>query len=607
MRLAYAWEDGKLVGAFSEEGGRVGFRYLPAATHPISLSLPLCGGWADSAPMRFLEGLLPDNESERSAMMRTFGARSLHPMDLLISADATGGLCFTEDDSAPVDRRLRKQVATPREVALKISRLALDRGSWQSDDQRSRFSLAGSQNKFSLGRYGSRWVWPNAKYPSTHIIKPDNARFPDAPFVEFATMELAARCGIPTARPAIVDFDGEKAYAVERFDRTIAADGSVKRLHIEDLSQSLGISRDEKYSVSVADVASLLGRQRDGERLVDDWLRQLAFNTLVGNRDAHAKNYSVMIADGGARLCPLYDSLCTAYWPQVSDVLAMPVNGKSKSGDIGLSDWAAEAALDGLYQTRMVEIVAQTAVDIAYQLDSVSDLVPDEVAQRLADAVYRSSETTFRDLGLIDAGGRRCAGPSFAKVPFSMLPRRIERDLAPVEAFSRIEDAGEGEVAAFMVEGLEVATGQNLDSRYIKAPAGSYDPHRGIAMDGASRLDVYDARMDIVVDQIVWNDLCAASRAASAKTGYLTIDRMGGKAATVRITRETLALEASDGDPGAMADAALGGYEALKHIREIASLRESERPSAPRAAARTAEPGAIIPGEADDQSQGGRR
>ena len=306
MRLAYAWEDGKLVGAFSEEGGRVGFRYLPAATHPISLSLPLCGGWADSAPMRFLEGLLPDNESERSAMMRTFGARSLHPMDLLISADATGGLCFTEDDSAPVDRRLRKQVATPREVALKISRLALDRGSWQSDDQRSRFSLAGSQNKFSLGRYGSRWVWPNAKYPSTHIIKPDNARFPDAPFVEFATMELAARCGIPTARPAIVDFDGEKAYAVERFDRTIAADGSVKRLHIEDLSQSLGISRDEKYSVSVADVASLLGRQRDGERLVDDWLRQLAFNTLVGNRDAHAKNYSVMIADGGARLCPLY-------------------------------------------------------------------------------------------------------------------------------------------------------------------------------------------------------------------------------------------------------------------------------------------------------------
>lgn len=205
MRLAYAWEDGKLVGAFNEEGGRVGFRYLPAATHPISLSLPLSGGWAEQAPLRFLEGLLPDNESERSAMMLTFGARSLHPMDLLISADATGGLCFTEDDSAPADRRLRKQVATPREVALKISRLALDRGSWQSDDQRSRFSLAGSQNKFSLGRYGSRWVWPNAKYPSTHIIKPDNARFPDTSFVEFATMELAARCGIPAARPEIVD------------------------------------------------------------------------------------------------------------------------------------------------------------------------------------------------------------------------------------------------------------------------------------------------------------------------------------------------------------------------------------------------------------------
>lgn len=605
MRLAYAWEDGKLVGAFSEEGGRVGFRYLPAATHPISLSLPLSGGWAEQAPLRFLEGLLPDNESERSAMMLTFGARSLHPMDLLISADATGGLCFTEDDSAPADRRLRKQVATAREVSLKISRLALDRGSWQSDDQRSRFSLAGSQNKFSLGRYGSRWVWPNAKYPSTHIIKPDNARFPDTSLVEFATMELACRCGIPAARAEIVDFAGEKAYAVERFDRAAGADGSVKRVHIEDLSQSLGISRDEKYSVSIADVASLLGRQGDGERLVDDWLRQLAFNTLVGNCDAHAKNYSIMIADGGARLCPLYDSLCTAYWPQVSDVLAMPVNGKSRSADIGLSDWAAEAALDGLSQTRMVEIVAQTAVDIAYQLDSISDLVPDEVAQRLADAVYRSSETTFRELGLVDADGRRCAGPSFAKVPFSLLPPRLDKDLAPVEAFSRIEDDGEGLVAAFMVEGLEAATGQNLDSRYIKVPAGSYDPHRGIVMDAAQRLDVYDARMDIVVDQVIWKDLCAASRTATAKTGYLAADRMGGGPATVRITRETLALEG--GGSGARAEADLGGRGALEHIKEIASLRDSERPSAPGAAARTARPRATIPAESDDQSQGARR
>lgn len=607
MRCAYAWEDGKLVGAFSEKEGRVRFRYLPAATHPISLSLPLSGGWSEQAPLRFLEGLLPDNESERSAMMRTFGAKSLHPLDLLISADTTGGLCFTEDDSVPVDRRLRKQVATPREVALKVSRLALDRGSWQSDDQRSRFSLAGSQNKFSLGRYGNRWVWPNAKYPSTHIIKPDNARFSDSSFVEFATMELAARCGIPTAKPEIVDFAGEKAYAVERFDRSVGADGSVRRLHIEDLSQSLGISRDEKYTVSISDVVSLLRCQGDGERLVEDWLRQLAFNTLVGNCDAHAKNYSIMIEDGGAKLCPLYDCLCTAYWPQVSDVLAMPVNGKSKSGDIGLSDWAAEAALDGLSQTRMVEIAAQTAADIAYQLDSISDLVPDEVAQRLVGAVCRSSETVFRELGFIDADGRRCAGPSFAKIPFSMLPHRLDKELAPVEAFSRIEDNGEGMVSAFMVEGMEVATGQSLDSRYIKVPARSYDSHRGIVMGGASRLDVYDARMDIVVDQIIWKDLCAASRTAAAKTGYLAVDRMGGRPATVRITRETLALEDADAGSGARAEANLCGHGTPEHIKEIASLRDSERPGAPGAVGRTLEPGAVVPTGSDDQSQGGRR
>ena len=96
MREAYAWLQNRLVGRFFEGfDGATRFEYAPGAFAPISLSLPLDGSWRVDAPGAFLDGLLPDNDGEREAMRRWFGAVSADPLDLLVGADVTGGLCFT--------------------------------------------------------------------------------------------------------------------------------------------------------------------------------------------------------------------------------------------------------------------------------------------------------------------------------------------------------------------------------------------------------------------------------------------------------------------------------------------------------------------------------
>ena len=125
-------------------------------------------------------------------------------------------------------------------------------------------------------------------------------------------MHLAAACGLDVARSFVRSFGEDQAYVVERFDREVCADGQVLRIHVEDFTQALGVSRHAKYSVTAADAFALLKGLPNGRSLVREWAKQLVFNTLVGNCDAHGKNYSLFLRpDGSVDLCPLYDALCT--------------------------------------------------------------------------------------------------------------------------------------------------------------------------------------------------------------------------------------------------------------------------------------------------------
>lgn len=175
-----------------------------------------------------------------------------------------------------------------------------------------RSSLAGAQEKFALVERDSEWHVPVGDSASTHILKPDlNAAFAGLPEVEHVTMRAAQRLGLDVAPTRLLEFDGIRTIVVERFDRT--ADG--RRLHAEDCCQARGVDPASKHQADggpgVSELADTIdvGVIRRADKLADRaqlW-RHLAFSALVGATDAHAKNFSLLLGRGGARLAPGYD------------------------------------------------------------------------------------------------------------------------------------------------------------------------------------------------------------------------------------------------------------------------------------------------------------
>lgn len=349
MREAYAWLQNRLVGRFFEGfDGATRFEYAPEASMPISLSLPLDGSWRVDSPGAFLDGLLPDNDSEREAMRLWFGAASADPLDLLVGADVTGGLFFTPIPELGEITSQAREFAREKDVAIKVYRLGRGWTTWQSDDRRSRFALAGSQGKFALERFDDRWTWPNAKHPSTHIVKPPHERFCGTPLVEDATMHLAAACGLDVARSFVRSFGEDRAYVVERFDREVCADGRVLRIHVEDFAQALGVSRHAKYSVTAADAFALLKGLSNGRLLVREWGKAARFQHAGGELRRARQELQPVFAAGRKRgvvpslRCPLHASVARnqrfagdADQFQEPGKRAVPVRLGSGSGSVG--------------------------------------------------------------------------------------------------------------------------------------------------------------------------------------------------------------------------------------------------------------------------------
>jgi serine/threonine-protein kinase HipA len=131
---------------------------------------------------------------------------------------------------------------------------------------------------------------------------------------EHVRLDAARRAGLIVARTAIEQFADETAVVVARYDRLSSAEGQITRVHQEDLCQALGAPPSRKYQneggPTPAQIARLLRAAmppRAGENAVWRFADALIWNWLLAGTDAHAKNYSLMLAGDQARLAPLYD------------------------------------------------------------------------------------------------------------------------------------------------------------------------------------------------------------------------------------------------------------------------------------------------------------
>lgn len=371
-------------------GGNHTFSYTPehAELHdatPISLSMPLSSiVYSKKHVDPFLEGLLPDSAEVRQRWGDLFGVNGANPFALLehMGADCAGAVEF-HAPGRDVDGRSRALVPLGEtDIGTRLAALRGDDAAWAVEGER--WSLAGAQGKFALSQDASgRWCESTGAAPSTHIVKPGVVGYRDQALNEHICLVAARNLGLEAARSKFLVFDGEPALVVERYDRRRLSDGSLVRVHQEDTCQALSVYPRRKYEASggpkAADIATLLWESgTDARRDVTRFIRALSYNYLIGAPDAHAKNYSLLLAGAQVRLAPLYDiASALPYDPSRTDHeldrAAMGIGGEKRFGEVTGRHWAKLAAGCRMPAEQVHDIVRDLAAHIPDALTAAFD------------------------------------------------------------------------------------------------------------------------------------------------------------------------------------------------------------------------------------------
>jgi serine/threonine-protein kinase HipA len=220
-------------------------------------------------------------------------------------------------------------------------------------------------------------------------------------------MRLASEAGLPAAPVEIRKVDDVDYLLVDRYDRRHRAstDGSpvVERLHQEDFCQALGIVSEQKYQKeggpSLKQCFALV-REVSSAPVIDlaRLLDAVIFNYLVGNNDAHGKNFSLLYRGGGddevdIRLAPLYDVVSTIYYPELSTEMAMRIGEQYSSDKVTLKAFDQLAA-DAKLGTPLVRARLREVTDrVIAAIQEVP--IGHPVAEKVAGLIFRRCETAL--------------------------------------------------------------------------------------------------------------------------------------------------------------------------------------------------------------------
>jgi len=364
------WWDGRVTGSLGlDSNGDMQFAYDPEwlsepAAPALSFSLPKRRepfGRRECQP--FFGGILPE-EGQRIAIARALGVSAENEFRLLehLGGEVAGALTLLPAGEKP----LLPSTAPPDLLDDAHLLQLLDRlpiRPMLAGEGGLRLSLAGAQSKLPVLVIDGEVALPAPGQPTSHILKPPIARFEGTTENEFFCMTLAAVIGLDVAPVEMRMVEGRSFLLIERYDRTRDATGHLKRLHQEDFAQALGIPSQRKYaSEGGPTFANSFGLLRRGAtRPARDILKLLdaaIFNLIIGNADAHAKNFSLLHRDGAIVLAPLYDLLSTVVYPDLSPKLAMKIAGKATLDEIEPRHWgnfAGEVGLAVPYVQRRVK------------------------------------------------------------------------------------------------------------------------------------------------------------------------------------------------------------------------------------------------------------
>jgi serine/threonine-protein kinase HipA len=382
VRELHVWFFGKCAGILTQDKGYLSFRYLPEwleskDARPLSHSLPLrIEPFDDPMTKPFFAGLLPEGD-KRTDVANILKVSSKNDFAILdgIGGECAGALILLEPGQVPpIEAHESDSIEWLDEDRLHAVLERLPKRPLLAGESGLRLSLAGAQeklpvvtrelqskaglNEFDIGL-------PKNNIPSSSILKPEITGLDGSVYNEAFCLTLARELKLDAATTQIGRTKDKTYLLVERYDR-FHHEGHLRRLHQEDFCQALAVPPQFKYQneggPSIADGFELVRKvTRPSAPNVLQLLDYIVFNILVGNNDAHGKNFSLLYSQSGIQLAPLYDVLSTAVYPDLSDKMAMKIGSKYRFDELHARHWGqmAEAAqLGGPQLKRRVLAIA---------------------------------------------------------------------------------------------------------------------------------------------------------------------------------------------------------------------------------------------------------
>lgn len=413
------WLFADRVGTLVLVDGRLSFCYapdwlaLPSAT-ALSASLPLQSGPFDDRLTRpFFAGLLPEGRMRR-LIAQQFQVSGQNDFALLdrIGGECAGAVTLLEPGQALRAPAQNDDVEWLSDEALVATLDELPRRPMLAGTDGLRLSLAGAQDKLPVVFDGARIGLPRNGTPSSHILKPAIPTVEDSVVNEAFCLALADAMQLSPAKAKVHAVGDRRFLLVERYDRVAGEQGRRLRLHQEDFCQALGVVPEMKYQneggPDFGQCFALVRRAtRPSAPQVLRLLDYAIFNVLIGNHDAHAKNFSLLYARDGARaapvLAPLYDALSTAVYPNLTPKMAMKIGSKYKFSEVCARHWDQFADSVGLAKAQTRKRILALARSLpaaarALQSDARHTFSGHAVIERIVDLIEQRCALTIQRL-----------------------------------------------------------------------------------------------------------------------------------------------------------------------------------------------------------------
>lgn len=209
------------------------------------------------------------------------------------------------------------------------------------------------------------------------IVKSGGAQLPGLAVNEYVCMSAVKAAGLP-----VPDFhlsDNHQLFVMRRFDRLPDASS----LGFEDMAALMGKGTSEKYDSSyerVARCVELFCAEDHHVAGLAQLFEQVALSCILGNGDAHLKNFGVLYSDpshNDVRLAPAYDIVNTTAYIR-DDQLALTLGGSKSlfASRLHLLEFASRCRVadPGIRITQMLEAVERVLVHERDLLATVPDV-----------------------------------------------------------------------------------------------------------------------------------------------------------------------------------------------------------------------------------------